>query len=448
MYDRCPHCQHFAPEYVSIATKIVGLHPTVEFYAVSCVAHNELCKDQNVTGYPTIKVFRKGGYEARIWSVRKNTSSMLKELGFDVDDGSGVDSGNGGAGGEGTVGRQREVANGPLRRAEHVKSREERNVARVVPFRTFDVHDAWSDAALSFEFALRNGIYVENGPLDDVRGKAFREWLVLLSRTLPPQMDRTRDIVDAILGDFARAAGGQSNLNDVVRERVGGAKMEEVSSWTWRTCTYGDGKVGYTCGLWQLFHVMSLGVVEYNRHNPPMPTRYVSDTLRDYIENFFQCEVCRLNFLSTYDACAFDGCRRLSDKPSLSENEWRELPLWLWETHNDVNVRLMGERLERNADEGPNQWESQQARWPSLYACPNCWRDDRSWEEEEVFIFLRSCYWSGNPSYIKIPSSVSGRSRMIPLRWKLAALVFVAVALILHINNSKKRKHYSGRHKK
>ena len=25
--------------------------------------------------------------------------------------------------------------------------------------------------------------------------------------------------------------------------------------------------MGYTCGLWQLFHVASVGVVEYNRHN-------------------------------------------------------------------------------------------------------------------------------------------------------------------------------------
>jgi thiol oxidase len=407
-----------------------------------------LCKDQNVTGYPTIKVFREGVYDARSWSVRKDTNAMLRELGFDVDDGDGSGSGDGVVSGEGRAGEHRKVVNGPPRKAGRDESSEKRNIARVVPFRTFDVHDAWSDAALSFEFALRNGIYVENGPLDDVRGKAFREWLVLLSRTLPPQMDRTRDIVDAILGDFARAAGGQSDLNYVVRERVGGMKMEEESSSTWRTCTYSDGRVGYTCGLWQLFHVMSLGFVEYNRHNPPMPTRYFSDTLRDYIEHFFQCEVCRLNFLSTYDACAFDGCRRLLDKPSLSENEWRELPLWLWETHNDVNVRLMGERLERHAEEGPYQWESQQARWPSLYACPNCWRDDRSWEEDEVFKFLRSCYWSGNPRYIKIPSSVDGRSRMIPLRWKLAAVVFVAVALILHMNNSKKRKRYSGRHKK
>lgn len=129
------------------------------------------------------------------------------------------------------------------------------------------------------------------------------------------------------------------------------------------------------------------------------------------------------------------------------------LPCFSSCSYHPVNVRLMGERLERNAEKEPNQWESQQARWPSLYACPNCWRDDRSWEDEEVFKFLRSSYWSGNPSYMKIPppgddGSVDGRSRMVPLRWKLAAVVFATVALILHMYNTKRRKQYSGKHKK
>ncbi|KAL3769921.1 hypothetical protein ACHAW5_002696 [Stephanodiscus triporus] len=429
----CPHCRRFAPEYARLAAEVSGSHPSVKFFAVSCVAHNDLCKAQNVTGYPTIRVFREASYEPRIPKA-KDSNAMLRELGFD--DG----GGGGGGGGEMRAGRLRKVENGHHPRESGRKSSEgEAIAAGVVPFRINDVHDAWSDAALSFEFALGNGIYVENGPLDDGRGGAFREWLVLLSRTLPPQMNRTHEIIDALLGDYPRAAGGQSGLNELVRERVG----ELGRSWTWRTCTYGDGGVGYTCGLWQLFHVMSLGVVEYNRHYAPMPTRYVSDTLRDYVDNFFQCEVCRMNLLSMYDACAFDGCHRLSKNPSSSEAEWRELPLWLWETHNDVNVRLMGERLERNAENEPNQWE-QQARWPSLHDCPNCWRDDRSWEDEEIFKFLRNSYWSGNPSYIRIPSSdgnpVGGSSRMIPLRWKLTVAVFAAVVLILHMYKTKKRK--------
>ncbi len=49
---------------------------------------------------------------------------MLKELGFDVDDGSGSDSGDGGVGGKETVGRHRKIVNGAPRRARREKSRE------------------------------------------------------------------------------------------------------------------------------------------------------------------------------------------------------------------------------------------------------------------------------------------------------------------------------------
>lgn len=133
---------------------------------------------------------------------------------------------------------------------------------------------------------------------------------------------------------------------------------------------------------------MSIGVVEYNQNNsnnnlPAMPTRYVADILRDYIDYFFQCEVCRLNFLSMYDTCAFDGCNRLSDRPSLSDKEWHELPLWLWETHNDVNVRLMNERNTADSRDPSTPWESQQA-------CPDCWRDEigtKSWDKRRCTKF-------------------------------------------------------------
>ena len=162
----------------------------------------------------------------------------------------------------------------------------------------------------------------------------------------------------------------------------------------WRTCTYEDNENGYTCGLWQLFHVMSVGLVEHNKHSEsPIPTRYVSETLRNYIESFFQCDVCRMNFLHMYDTCAFDGCHRLSKDPSTDEQDWKEFPLWLWETHNDVNVRLMGEGMEGDHEKPPSDWESQKARWPSSYQCANCWREDHSWDQDEVFLTLHNNYW-------------------------------------------------------
>ena len=104
--------------------------------------------------------------------------------------------------------------------------------------------------------------------------------------------------------------------------------------------------MGYTCGLWQLFHIMSVGVVEYNKHHHHgslddlIATRRASETLRNCklvvvdcylyfcachvyhrlifslssfpslldIDHFFQCDVCRMNFLSMYDTCAVSLC--------------------------------------------------------------------------------------------------------------------------------------------
>jgi hypothetical protein len=67
-------------------------------------------------------------------------------------------------------------------------------------------------------------------------------------------------------------------------------------------------------------------------------------TIRDYIENFFGCEVCRQNFMKAFDSCAHDRCTRL-DNNATTMDQWRELPLWLVETHNSVNARLCVKRV-------------------------------------------------------------------------------------------------------
>jgi len=118
-----------------------------------------------------------------------------------------------------------------------------------------------------------------------------------------------------------------------------------------------------------------------------------------------------------------------------------------------VNVRLLGERLEANKESKPNHSESQQSRWPSSRSCPSCWREDNSWEQEEVFNHLHNMYWSGNPSYIKIASDnydtmSSGGWTQSLLRWKFTLVSFVFAMLIRHIYTWKRRKFTSGQHKK
>lgn len=56
----CGHCQRMAPEYSKAAG---SLNPLVPFYAVDCDVdtNKALCAQQEVQGFPTIKVFPRGG---------------------------------------------------------------------------------------------------------------------------------------------------------------------------------------------------------------------------------------------------------------------------------------------------------------------------------------------------------------------------------------------------
>lgn len=109
------------------------------------------------------------------------------------------------------------------------------------------------------------------------------------------------------------------------------------------------------------------------------------------ISNFFGCEVCRLNFVTAYDACALDRCTRLKNE-DMSLEEWIQFPLWLFETHNAVNARLLQEEAERQ-HQAVTHLEEIARRWPDQRDCPKCWKADGSWDEMAVFKFLRVEYW-------------------------------------------------------
>lgn len=121
----------------------------------------------------------------------------------------------------------------------------------------------------------------------------------------------------------------------------------------------------------------------------------VADLLASYVTEFFACEVCRRNFLSNFEACSQDRCHRLGSSQE-SEKEWKQLPLWLWEEHNDVNIRLKREKKEREQGGIEVQLSSEEtwdARWPSRYDCPACWHDDGTWDDEIIYKYLRIKYW-------------------------------------------------------
>jgi len=200
-------------------------------------------------------------------------------------------------------------------------------------------------------------------------------------------------LIRDLLENFENIVTGSNALNRVMAKFP---PPKPTNIWSQSSSQHGT---GFTAGLWTLFHIMSVGLVQWNYFAKDDAQKIIpeemADILRNYIEHFFQCEECRLNFLAEFDACMLDRCSRLvTSRADGTLHQFIQYPLWLFETHNTVNARLRKERIEQNIEE-ENFTSQAEVVWPPLKSCPSCWissEKDR-WDELEVYRFLEQSYW-------------------------------------------------------
>jgi len=150
-------------------------------------------------------------------------------------------------------------------------------------------------------------------------------------------------------------------------------------------------------------------------------TSHAARVIRDYVDFFFGgCEICRLNFVTMYDSCGFNVCQRMSADALHEANEidgresWRELAIWLWEVHNDINIQK-GISATKNGNEMSMEKfvNTNDFIWPSQGECPECRRVDNDsvdgsgdilWDIDAVYNHLKKVYWpSSEGGAIHIP---------------------------------------------
>jgi len=385
------HCQSFKAKYIALAKEINHRLPyddsEINFHAVSCSVYHWVCMQNNVKGFPTFVLFHADSAEPHWLKEEEMTVERIAET-FGVqlqappEMGNGLDSNREGIDEIAPIDILGASVNGLARTRETL----------------------YKDAALSFVHALKTGIFLhEDGgetrdSLNSVQREVFSDWIDLLSWSLPPSWI-LHTLINEIRNNIDYVMDSEENLMLTVSKHealVLGGNMK----WSTQCSEH----AGYSCGLWGLLHIISMGVIERHRAvlgaRDQVSTQFVARTTRNYIEHFFDCKQCKEYFLSMYDTCGFNHCRRFKQSQKVpSKESWSEFSLWLWEVHNDVNIKLAnsvsvakvaskgedsGDRRNRNADV---------FSWPSQGECPACRGKTGKWDKDAVLSHLKRAYW-------------------------------------------------------
>lgn len=371
----CNTCKNFKPHYVHFARKVKQLadrhNETLKVYAISCHPNRKLCRKQTAQGYPLIRLLKPGqtkGLDLKHTEI--NPIRVLEKLGVKMDlkeeEGDWEMSSS-------TDSDQAQI--GFLERASFALFGKDK-IEKSDKYLPRSREDLKNDIHLSFDYVMRNSIFSSDNPLSKEASEALKNWCIVLSKTLPISWE-IHKLLDSILKDFNYISKHEAYLTAALDQHPPPTKGWSTS------CSRGLPDEGFTCGLWELFHAMTVGLVDFNNmvhEKRRISTEKAAHTLRDFIENFFQCSECRANFLKAYDSCSHNRCRRLStDVDGLARDKitaWAQLPLWLFETHNGVNVRLMKEKATREGRETTVDDEIS-VLWPPYTECLPCWNKDK-----------------------------------------------------------------------
>ncbi|CAH1647718.1 unnamed protein product [Spodoptera littoralis] len=189
---------------------------------------------------------------------------------------------------------------------------------------------------------------------------------------------------------------------------------------------------GYTCGLWTLFHTLTVNAAQ----KPGTESPKVLKAMHGYVKNFFGCTECAGHFQ------AMAARNRIFD---VKEND--KAVLWLWIAHNEVNLRLAGDTTEDP--------EHPKIQFPSVARCAECRLARGAWNLPAVYQYLQNVYGAASIQSMRRARSSAAPSvpfsnldiGMLSLLYILSFIILILVIKYFLSKRYKKRFYKHGRGK-
>lgn len=165
---------------------------------------------------------------------------------------------------------------------------------------------------------------------------------------------------------------------------------------------------GYSCGLWTLFHTLTVNAALKPGNEGPR----VLKAMHGYVKHFFGCTECSEHFQ------AMAARNRIFD---VKEND--KAVLWLWISHNEVNLRLAGD-----VTEDPLHPKLQ---FPSTLRCPECRLSRGAWNLPAVYEYLQRVYGANNIQSSRIARSTAATSPLSNLDIGMLSFLYIFCFILL-----------------
>ncbi|KAG2768120.1 hypothetical protein PC129_g3003 [Phytophthora cactorum] len=383
----CPHCRHFAPEWERVAN-FYAKTDKVQVGAVDCTKNSEICNNENIHGYPGVKIHHvpadaekavmmprgaRGSKSVIDWAERLMEEHGIKS-GVNIEDLTAQLKNFRNAG----------VAEGDDGEMMYNDQSLEMKYKRL------------HDAGIAVVSTFQNGFFMGENVLEGERYEVALMWVEALAASFP--MKKNRQVL-AMLVESMKTSNHWNHADWKVLLRkwkeVAIGKTFPVNLFTssedtnWAFCKT------YTCGLWTLFHSITVSDVKASKKGvtqPWKPSRIMA-AIRLYVKNFFGCEECREHFMLSNPESV------IAELAASDKEGPHAVAMWIWKMHNTVNKSL------------------KKQQWPSKTACPICYvengepisLDPVRLHEDEIVAYVTSAYGHDDEEIYDMDAAHNGK---------------------------------------